>query len=122
MPSSSSTRTPRSLLTPAALHILMSLAEGERHGYGIKREVEERTDGSLSLGPGTLYEAIHRMLGSGWIEEAEGTGAPSRGRPRRSYRITDEGRRQMEAELSRLRDIVRYAQRRDLMPETGRTR
>ena len=114
MPESSRARGPRSLLTPAALHILMSLAEGERHGYRIKLDVEERTGGSLSLGPGTLYEAIHRMLRDGWIAEAQATGEGSS--RRRTYRITSDGRSRMETELERLEDIVKYARGRALLP------
>lgn len=110
-------RTPRSLLTPAALHILMSLGEGERHGYRIKNDVEERTGGELSLGPGTLYEAIHRMLKAGWIEEAPTP--KGGGKRRKTYRITSEGRARMEEELGRLEAIVRYAKRQELLPEAG---
>ena len=49
-------------LRPAVFHILVVLAEGERHGYAIKQEVVERTDGVVKMGPGTLYESIQRML------------------------------------------------------------
>jgi DNA-binding PadR family transcriptional regulator len=105
-------RNPRDLLTPAALHILLSLAEGELHGYGIKAAVEERTGGQLSLGPGTLYEAIHRMDADGWIEEVSGKGR------RRNYRITAAGRTVLDDELRRLDEIVSYARDADLMPET----
>jgi DNA-binding PadR family transcriptional regulator len=112
-------RTPRELLTPAALHVLLSLAEGERHGYGIKLEVEERTGGALSLGPGTLYEAIHRMEKSGWIEERRSrTQADTR---RRYYRLTKAGRSRLSQELERLSDIVSYARARDLLGDTEAT-
>ena len=66
-----SRKNPRDLLTPAALHILLSMATEDLHGYAIKRAIAERTGGALSLGPGTLYEAIHRMAGDGWITEVE---------------------------------------------------
>jgi len=117
MPDSPAARGPRSLLTPAALHILMSLAEGARHGYRIKLDVEERTAGSLSLGPGTLYEAIHRMLRDGWIAEAPVQGEEAS--RRKTYRITADGRSRMEAELERLEDIVQYARGRALLPDGG---
>lgn len=104
---------PRDLLTPAALHILLSLARGDLHGYGIKQAVEERTAGALTLGPGTLYEGIHRMAADGWIEEVDGTGR------RRVYRITSAGRRALQEELRRMDAIVRYARRADLFPEHG---
>lgn len=104
-------KNPRDLLTPAALHILMTLAGGALHGYGIKHAVEERTAGRLSLGPGTLYEAIHRMAADGWIEEVESSGR------RRIYQITDAGRTVLTDELSRLDDIVSYARDADLIPK-----
>lgn len=107
-------RTPRDLLTPAALHILMALARDELHGYGIKHDVEERTGGRLRLGPGTLYEAIHRMEADGWIEEVPGPGSDGK---RKYYRLTDEGRAVMEEELGRLAEIVRFARQEALMPE-----
>jgi DNA-binding PadR family transcriptional regulator len=108
--------TPRELLTPAALHVLLSLAEGERHGYGIKLDVEERTSGALSLGPGTLYEAIHRMVSAGWIEPSRRRRPEAKGDERRKYyRLTREGRARLRDELERLRDIVDYAQSKELL-------
>lgn len=101
-----SRRTPRDLLTPAALHILMALARQDLHGYGIKQDVEERTDGRLRLRPGTLYEAIHRMEADGWIREVKDVAEGGR---KRVYRITASGRAVMEQELSRLAEIVRFA-------------
>ena len=76
-------------LTPVVLHILLTLADGERHGYAIAQEVEETTDGQIRMGPGTLYGSIQRMLNASLIEET-----PQRRRPaddderRRYYRIT----------------------------------
>ena len=112
--------TPRELLTPASLHVLLSLADGKRHGYGIKLDVEERTNGALRLGAGTLYEAIHRIERNGWIEEAGSTEKGGRGKPRKYYRLTKQGRSRLKEELERLRDIVQYARTRDLLPETRR--
>jgi DNA-binding PadR family transcriptional regulator len=106
---------PRALMSPAALHILMALAEGERHGYAVKQEIEERTGGSLVLGPGTLYEAIHRMLRDGWVEEATALPPDADGR-RKYYRITALGRHEMEAELQRLDRLVEDARSRRLIP------
>jgi DNA-binding PadR family transcriptional regulator len=94
----------------------LSLAEGERHGYGIKQDVAERTDGALRLGPGTLYEAIHRMVQWGWIEatpkSSKATGREAR---RKSYRLTRLGRRQLKQELERLDAIVNYARSKALL-------
>lgn len=58
-------------LTPAVFHIMLALADGERHGYGIMLEVERLTSGRLNLGPGTLYRSIQRMLLDGLIEETK---------------------------------------------------
>ena len=100
---------PRELMTPAALHVLLSLADGAKHGYGIKLDVESRTGGELELGPGTLYEAIHRMQKDGWIEEA------GRDARRKYYRLTPLGRRQLKGELSRLDGILRFARSKSLL-------
>ena len=111
-------RSPRDLLTPAALHILMALSRSDLHGYGIKKAVEEQTEGRLRLGPGTLYEGIHRMEADGWIREVEGP--ETRGKPRRYYRVTEEGRRRMEDELQRLDQIVGFAREQALIRGQGR--
>jgi len=107
-----SSKTPRDLLTPAALHILLTLASEPTHGYGVKQAVEERTGGELTLGPGTLYEAIHRMNAEGWIEEIGNEG------PKRMYRITAEGRDILGEELRRLGEIVDFARGADLLRGT----
>ena len=110
---------PRNLLplSPAVLHILLALAGEERHGYGIMREVEDRTGGEVRLGPGTLYGAIKRMLADGLIEESDER--PALGlddQRRRYYRITDFGRRVAGAEAERLEDLVSTARARKLLP------
>ena len=110
-------RTPRDLLTPAALHILMALSQEDLHGYGIKKAVAAQTENRIRLGPGTLYEAIHRMESAGWIEEVES--GPSEGRPRRTYRITPTGQGLMSDELGRLRRIVGFAEANALLPNKG---
>jgi DNA-binding PadR family transcriptional regulator len=107
---------PRDLLSPAALHILMAIAEGPVHGHGIREAIEDRTAGGLVLGPGTLYEAIHRMQSDGWLENApEAADRDGDGR-RKYYRITAAGRRAMEAELVRLDRLVADARARRLLP------
>jgi len=117
--SSPGNRSSSELRTPAALHILMVLAEGERHGYGIKQALENQTEGRLRLGPGTLYEALYRLADTGWIEEVEDSGAPQR---RRVYRITAAGRRALRAELAQLETIVIEARARKLLPGTRASR
>mgnify|MGYP002336203887 CR=1 FL=1 len=106
-------REPRDLLplTPAVLHILLALADEERHGYGIMREVEERTGGYTRLGPGTLYGSIKRMLADGLIEESNERPDPAMDdQRRRYYRITDFGRKVAGAEAERLQSLVSAAQ------------
>ena len=77
-------------LTSAQFHILLTLAEGRRHGYGIMQEVERRTDGALELGPGTLYRSIKQLLDRRLIVEVEAD--PQASQPRRPYALTPEGR------------------------------
>ena len=82
-------------LTPAAFHILLVLADGEKHGYAIMREVAEHTHGRMRLGPGSLYGTIKRMLADGWIEESDERPDPELDDERRRYyRITGAGLRE----------------------------
>jgi len=102
-------REPRGLLplTPAVLHILLALADEERHGYGIMQEVEARTGGDTRLGPGTLYGSIKRMLADGLIEESVERPDPAMDdQRRRYYRVTDFGCRVTGAEAERLQSLV----------------
>jgi DNA-binding PadR family transcriptional regulator len=111
-------REPRDLLplTPAVLHILLAVADEERHGYGIMREVEERTGGQTRLGPGTLYGSIKRMLADGLIEESDERPDPAMDdQRRRYYRITDFGRRVAGAEAERLSGLVETARKKELL-------
>jgi DNA-binding PadR family transcriptional regulator len=98
---------PRKPLSLPVLHILLALADGERHGYAIKQDVERRTDGAIRLGPGTLYEAIQRLEEAGLIAEAEGA-APAHGQEaqRRYYRLTDRGIDALRHEVGHLGRLV----------------
>jgi DNA-binding PadR family transcriptional regulator len=97
-------------LPPAVFHILLTLAEGERHGYALKREIARRTDGQLTLGPGALYGAISKMLSQGLIEEsAERPDRHLDDERRRYYRLTGLGRKVAQAEARRMRDLVQLA-------------
>jgi DNA-binding PadR family transcriptional regulator len=103
-------------LTPAAFHILLALADRERHGYGIMQEVAARTDGNVKLGPGTLYGSIKRMVADGLIEEIEARPDPALDDERRRYyRLTGFGRRVAAAEAKRLHSLVREAQFKKLL-------
>jgi DNA-binding PadR family transcriptional regulator len=94
-------------LTPAVFHILLALADSERHGYGIMQEIAERTSGAMRMGPGTLYGSIKRMLADGLIEAAAERPDPeSDDERRRYYRLTDFGLRVLRAEAQRLEQIV----------------
>lgn len=106
----------KSQLTPTELEILLTLADGARHGYGLKLEIEERTGGRLKLGSGTLYEAIQRLERAGMIREARGPEATSeRDARRRFYRLSTAGMKSLHDELLRLEAIVTYAKTQDLL-------
>lgn len=107
--------TPETPLTPAVFHILLALADGERHGYSILREVERGAEGKLKLGPTTLYRSIRQMLTAGLIVEAEERPDPELDDERRRYyRLTEKGRRVALAEVARLARLVRLAERTSL--------
>ena len=103
-------------MSPHVFHILLSLADRPRHGYGILLDVEDRTGGGLVLGTGTLYSAIKRIRGWGWVEEVDAPGADEDPR-RRYYGITREGRRVARAEARRLEALVRDARAKDVLPQ-----
>ena len=97
-------------LSPAVFHILLSLGEGERHGYALKREISLRTGGKLKLGPGVLYGSINKMLEMGLIEESDARPDPHLDDARRRYyRITPYGRKVAQAEAARMHDLVQLA-------------
>jgi DNA-binding PadR family transcriptional regulator len=103
-------------LTPAVFHILLALAGGECHGYGIMQEVDRVTGGQLSLGPGTLYRSIQRMLLEGLIEELKDAhDSESDDDRRRNYRLTAFGREVARAESRRLETLVEAARERKLL-------
>jgi DNA-binding PadR family transcriptional regulator len=107
-------------LTPAMFHILLALAGGERHGYGIMREVERATEGAFQLGPGTLYRSIKQMLALGLIEESGERPDPELDDERRRYyRITGAGRRAASQEARRLARLVDEARARRLLGGSG---
>jgi DNA-binding PadR family transcriptional regulator len=97
-------------LTPAVFHILITLANGEAHGYAIMQEVTRRSGGIVRLGPGTLYGAISRLLGDGLIEESEERPDPEMDDTRRRYyRLTKRGSEVLASETERLAELVRAA-------------
>ena len=97
-------------LTPAVFHILLALADAERHGYATMEHVAETTDGQIKMGPGTLYGTIKRLLGSKLIEESDERPDPKMDDERRRYyRLTRQGQRVMEAEARRYAKLVKLA-------------
>jgi len=93
-------------LSPATLHILLSLAGEELHGYAIMQEVQRQSEGKYKLGPGTLYDNLQKMIDRGLVEELGKK--PGDDDPRRRYyRLSMLGRGVLTAEISRLDDVVR---------------
>ena len=97
-------------LSAATTHILLALAGGELHGYGIKLEIARQSGGRYRPGPGTLYDNIDRLTNDGLIEEVKRRAAGDDPR-RRYYRITPDGRRLLAVEVERLDSVVRLAKR-----------
>ncbi|MGO9086412.1 MAG: PadR family transcriptional regulator [Candidatus Sulfotelmatobacter sp.] len=95
-------------LSPAALHILLSLAAEDLHGYGIMQEVARQSEGKYKLGPGTLYDNLQRLIRQQWVEELGRRSGDDDPR-RRYYRLTSAGRGVLAAETSRLAGVVREA-------------
>ena len=107
-------------LPPAVFHILMALADEDRHGYAIIQEVLSRTSGEVRLSPGTLYRSIQRMLEDEVIVEISERPAPELDDERRRYyRLTALGTATARAEMRRLTQLVRLARARGLTPETA---
>jgi DNA-binding PadR family transcriptional regulator len=97
----------RKALSLPVIHILLTLAEGSRHGYAIKQEIDERTGGGIRLGPGTLYEAIQRLLDGGLIEETSAADAENgQQAQRRYYALTADGWAVLRNEIHQLGTIV----------------
>jgi DNA-binding PadR family transcriptional regulator len=110
---------PESLLPlpPATFHILMSLADEDRHGYAIIQDVAARTGGELKLSAGTLYRSIQRMLEQGLLVEIQERPAPELDDERRRYyRITPFGEAAARAEARRLTELVRMAKASGFVP------
>lgn len=105
---------PKKTLDPlpsAAFHILLALVDGDLHGYGIMRHVEEQTAGKMRLGPGTLYSSIQTLLEAKYIKEVE-TAESDR---RRCYRLTAAGRKRVREEAERLEELLRVARRKRVL-------
>lgn len=118
MPTPPAARDPRSLLplTPLALHVLLAVADEDRHGYSIIREVETRTDGVIRLRSGTLYTLLQRLLAEDLLVESARRPDPEEDDERRRYySMTDLGRRVLAAEVRRLESVVVEAIRKNVL-------
>ena len=107
-------------LSPAVFNILLALADGDKHGYGIMLEVEANTGGQVNMGPGTLYGSIKRMLKAGFICESDERPDPDLDdQRRRYYGLTELGRKVLQAESQRLVNQVAVLQRKNVFESTG---
>jgi DNA-binding PadR family transcriptional regulator len=116
---SGTTEDPAELLPlpSAQLNILLAVVDGEKHGYAIMREVAQMTDGEVTMGAGTLYGAIKRMLAAGLLAEADERPDPDYDDERRRYyRLTGFGAQVLSAETARLERLVRTAQAKTASP------
>jgi DNA-binding PadR family transcriptional regulator len=98
-------------LSPANLYILLSLAEEDRHGYGIMQEVTRQSSGQYKLGPGTLYDNLQKLMNQGIIEDAPRHSVDDDPR-RRYYRLTSFGREVLAADVERLEELIHAAKAR----------
>jgi len=119
MPALNASPSPDSLLPlkPVVFQVLLSLVDGERHGYALVQDIAERTAAKIDLEPGNLYRVLKAMLNESVIEESERRPAPDRDDERRRYyRVTPFGRKVAMAEAARLERIVADARARNLIP------
>jgi DNA-binding PadR family transcriptional regulator len=101
-------------LSAAAFHVLLALSFQDLHGYGIIQEVARLSNGHYRIGPGTLYDNLKKLINSGWVNDFEEEGDEKR----RMYHLTEEGRNALNADVSRMKSILRVADRR-LVREDG---
>jgi DNA-binding PadR family transcriptional regulator len=106
--------------SPQQFHILLALADDDRHGYGIIREVADRTGGAVRLGTGPLYTAIGRLVALELLEETDRRD-PDDAR-RRYYRLTSAGRKALRAETARLESLLAQARRKGVAVSLARGR
>jgi DNA-binding PadR family transcriptional regulator len=103
-------------LTPAVFHILLALADGEKHGYAIMKDVETQTSGQIKMGPGTLYGSLKRMQAAGLIEESGNRPDPEMDDERRRYyRLSGLGQKVVKSESQRLAELVQMARQKHVL-------
>ena len=108
-------------LTPIAFEILLTLAKEPQHGYGIKLDVQKRTEGELTLGSGTLYQAIQRLERTEMIGAVDLPHPNQDARRGRYYELRPAGRTALGAELQRLNRVIEYARAQDLLTDLNPT-
>lgn len=109
--------TPSGPMSDPVLHILLALADRPRHGYAIVQEIEERTDGLVRLGTGTLYTALKRLRADGLIREtADPDGEEVGDRRRRTYTLTEEGRKVLAEQAVRIKALFDHAREKRALP------
>ena len=106
---------PQQPLTPALFQVLVALADGNKHGYAILKEVEDQTAGEVQLSSGTLYGIVKRLLADGWIVEARHRPAENDDPRRRYYHLTAEGRAVAVAEAARMEKALQRARTKHLI-------
>lgn len=107
-------------LTPAIFFVLLCLADGDKHGYAIMRQLATESENQFRMGPATLYTTLQRLLDLSLIDEVAGPASATESDSRRRYyRLSDAGRLLLEAELGRMDSIVRDARRRKLIPRSA---
>lgn len=120
MPDQSKGKNPTIRMTPTYFHLLLSLTEGERHGYSLMQEIEHRTDGGIRLGPGSLYWSLNRLLEAGLIQEVDGPGDKEKDDERRRYyRLTEEGFEVLAREAEVWAKITRLAVEKKVIRDSG---
>jgi DNA-binding PadR family transcriptional regulator len=109
---------PPAALAPAFVHVLIALADRERHGYAILKEIRQRTDGRVEISAGSLYGIIRRLHDDGLIVESDERPDPDLDDERRRYyRLTAHGRRALAAEAARMEEVLRTMRAKKLAPQ-----
>ena len=108
-------------LNPRDYLVLFSLTGDDLHGYGIVKEIERQSGGSVRVDPANLYRSIKRMISNGLVEDAGRREDEASSERRRYYRITELGRDVVKLEAARLAELTEAARQRQLLPETGPT-
>ena len=97
-------------LSAAMFHVLLALASDDLHGYGVIQAVQTLSEGKYRIGPGTLYDNLKRLLNCGWVKDYEEVCQPGED-SRRMYRLTSDGKATLQAEVSRMKKVLRLADR-----------